>query len=93
MRSIATHFLFAAWAILGLYALDIIYTKNEVRHVYLCEYAYMCGQAEALNGDVRVRYVRGQWHWVKSPWNEDTAKKNFHVLYSPQTGVEKSEPF
>lgn len=51
------------------------------------EYAYFEGQRELLqNGDKRIyRDSCGKWHWLKSPWNEDTPFINHKIQlhYNP----------
>lgn len=46
------------------------------------EYAYMEGQKDALEGDIRIKEVEGDWKYIKSPWdNGDKAIYVYHSQY------------
>lgn len=38
----------------------------------LAEAAYFEGQADALNGDIRIKFTNDScWIWTKSPWSDN----------------------
>lgn len=39
----------------------------------LAERCYFEGQQDALNGDIRIKFVStSEWIWVRSPWDDGT---------------------
>lgn len=44
------------------------------------EYAYMEGQKDAIEGDIRVKEVDGDWKFIKTPW--DSGREYAHTYLS-----------
>lgn len=47
--------------------------QSRMRSVAM-EKAYFEGQKDAIEGDVRIEYIKElkKWHWTKSPWDDGT---------------------
>lgn len=55
--------------------------SNEMTNSMLnfVEYAYMEGQRDAIEGDIRIEKIGDDYVWTKSPWDEG-AKPAFKYL-------------
>ena len=56
--------------------------KANIEIILLIEDAYFQGQADAINGDIRIKEISDSTYvWIKSPWKDskpllDTLKRN-----------------
>jgi len=45
------------------------------------EYAYFCGQRDAINDNIIIRKISGDvWVWEKSPWGNNTPVLNDTII-------------
>lgn len=49
------------------------------------EYAYFEGQKDALEGDVRIKKVNGNWEWSKSPWDDTLTNPKYRPVKESNT--------
>jgi len=45
------------------------------------EAGYYAGQKEALNDDIRIDVVNGEYVWIKSPWDNHTGTFSYYTIH------------
>jgi len=69
--SIATLFIILSFVSLANSKTEEKETKNELVGTVTAtmEYAYMEGQRDYAEGDIRIKKVGDDWEWTSSPWD------------------------
>ena len=89
-KKLINTFIFSIFAIacltMTIYIFTLDFEKQTTEEVVdsilsVTEYAYMEGQRDAIEGDIRIRKTfNGDWEWIKSPWDDDEIIPEFNKL-------------
>jgi len=48
--------------------------------ISILERAYMEGQRDAIEGDIRIERERDDWKWIKSPWDDSEREPSYKYI-------------